>query len=378
MPGAPLAGGVGDRSRLAPALRFAGQPTDTPVMGRNLDWAVALGAALVVLAAPSAARAKDLRAAGPAKIVSVDGPALVTVKTQQRTLKMRLFGIDAPERDECGYSGAVKALKGLLRPKQTMRYEIIRDGVRSFERDAAGRYFGWISRPGQDSVFNSVAHELLDTEWVTGGDQLGLNEAPPEHVFTEMGAGTPSFPRSAQGLWAACGGHTHLPVSSAVPAHAPAPWNVNADGMLESVGPITFPSTLTPEATLTVAEVAAVAPVELGDVGNGRCHVRVPSLELLLYATSLSARHPCGKADVYGAWATGPGKVATTNGLAAGAPHTSAAMRFPRAVRTGTEGERLELSGFDHEWPWRTTAILDEQGLVLGFEAMIRSRGDDD
>src|SRR5690349_15394551 len=85
-------------------------------LGRR--WAaLSAGAALLLFAggAPAAAAApKKPRSWGSATIVSVDGPARLTLKSDRGTFKVRFWGIDTPEPGECGATETTAALRRLV------------------------------------------------------------------------------------------------------------------------------------------------------------------------------------------------------------------------------------------------------------------------
>ncbi len=335
---------------------------------------------LLVLGLAADGRAAPRRA-GAATLVSVDGPARLTVKTKSGKLRIRLFSIDTPQVGECGAPESIAALKKLAkRGKGRFRYELLDGGTRDFERDAEGRYLAFLAPPGQDGFFSGLGQDLVDTEWARNGDALALTQPPITHGDLTVGGAGAGFgsSRTPRGVWALCGGRMHLPASQPVPSHAPATWAITADGVTESIGPLALSPTLSPSTNLTVAQVAALAPVELYDVGGSQCRASVPSLQLVLSAAT-PGKQPCGSAEVFAVVTSGPGAAATTQGVGVGSSASAAKAAFPR-LAGGTDGEDggLRLTGADAlPWAWQTQAGVDERtGTIDGFYTSAGPDGD--
>lgn len=337
------------------------------------------------LAAPGLASAQKLRRSGTATVVSVDGPALLTIKTTKgQKLRMRLFGVDAPAPGECGATESAAALAKLTKgDRGTLRYSLVerRSGV--YERSSDGSLLGSLGpiNRGLDVFFYGLSGELLATEWARSGDTLRPDQAPIAHGETMAGySEEPTGPRPARGLWAACGGRVHLPGGEAPPAHQPAPWTITSNGITTAIGPLLLPATLAPGATLTVAAVAAIAPVELDDFGD-TCQARVPSLEIVLVAATPTAEQPCSRAEVHAIATDGPGSATTTTtGLAIGERADLLPKLFPRVG--GLDGsvcdeDVLALAGPQlRPWAWQTEAEVHyESCVVIGLSTSTAPRG---
>lgn len=329
-------------------------------------------AALSLGAAPSSDAVPKLRTVGEAKVVSVDGPARLTVTTKHGRLRMTLFGVDTPQVGECGATESVRALKRLVRGRKArLRYRLIDLAPGRFERDREGRYVGWLGSDVSSLEFAGLRQALADTGWARGGESVGAGVLNPTHGGWTLAGGlfVASAPRTPVGLWARCGGRAHLPLDAPVPATAPVPWNVTSEGVTESIGPLTLPATLSPGSTLTMRDVSAVVAVEFTAEGNGNCTGHAPGLQLRLFAYA-DARQPCSEADVYAIASSGPGAVATTRGLAAGARAAQARSFFPRVDADGDAAQDggLSLAGSGGAFTaWRTSALVSERGGITGF-----------
>lgn len=218
------------------------RPSNSSARGRGLDPRLAGGllaalAPALAMACAAPAKAAALRRAGAATLVSVDGPARLTVKTKSGRVRIRLYAIDTPQAGECGAAESVAALKTLAtRGKSRFRYELLDRARGGFERDAEGRYLGFLAPPGEDGFFSGLGQDLVATEWAGDGEAIGPAQRVVARDFQVGGAGAGGGPpRSPRGVWATCGGRMHLPAGEPVPAHAPAPWTITADGVTEAI-----------------------------------------------------------------------------------------------------------------------------------------------
>ncbi|MDO9352266.1 MAG: hypothetical protein Q7T55_01135, partial [Solirubrobacteraceae bacterium] len=252
-----------------------------------------------------------------------------------------------------------------------------------FERDAEGRYLGFLSRRGGDGFFDGLGQDLVDTEWARNGEAVGPAQrfTPRDLQVGGVSAGD-GPPRAPRGVWANCGGRMHLPAGQPVPANAPAPWTITADGVTEAIGPLTLSPTLSPSTNLTVAQVAAVAPVEILAVNAYECRAVVPSLQLVLSAATPGTQ-PCGSAEVYGVATSGPGAAPTTRGVGVGSPASAAKGAFPRLATGADEpdpdGAAMQLTGPEPQpWAWQTLASVDSRGTIDGLYTSAAPLGDED
>lgn len=340
-----------------------------PSRARRCAFVAAAVAAGALLPAPGSAA--PIRTYGNATVISVDGPARLTVKSKRGTFKLRLFGVDAPQVGECGADESVAALKRLVQRRKG-RFDYLL--VDRKQRDNEGRLSGVLSQFGDSFVEESLGAKLIAADWARSGVALRVGQGPTPSPQPWLGPVSMEDwgPRPLRGVWAKCGGRMHLPAGEPVPTHAPAPWTITPDGVTEQIGPLALPTTLGPGTAITVASVAQVAPVELTDTGAGFCWVRVPSLQLVLWAATPGPRHPCSAAEVYGIATWGPGVTTTSRGLSTGAPVRAAAALFPRLAAGGAYALRLEqvpLAGLERvPWAWQTIAAVDEDsGKITGF-----------
>lgn len=339
---------------------------------RSARAAVLAAGALSLGAAPSSDARPKLRTAGAAKVVSVDGPARLTVATKHGRLRMTLFGVDTPQLGECGATESVLALKRLVRGRKArLRYRLIDLAPGLYERDREGRYVGWLGSDAASLEFSGLRQALADTGWARGGESVAPGTPNPTHGDWTLAGGLfdATTPRTPIGLWARCGGRAHLPASAPVPESAPATWSVTTDGVTESIGPLPLPATLAPGSTLTMRDVSAVTALEFTAEGSGNCTGHAPGLQLRLFAYP-DARQPCSDADVYAIASSGPGATTTTRGLAAGARAAMARSFFPRveADRDAAEDGGLSLAGTGGAFTaWRTAALVSERGQITGF-----------
>lgn len=335
---------------------------------RATATAVAAGLALTLgcAGAADAAPKQKIRFNGQATVVSVDGPTELTLRAIGGRFKARLEGIDAPKVGECGATEAQAALSAAVdRVRGKFRY------VKAAERpDADGRWPVWVGPRRADLLERSLARDLVRSEWARPYAPVTVSEADGISMSV---ASDDWSPRAAKGLWAACGGMVHLPAGAPVPTHAPATWAITRDGVTEAIGPITLPAKLAPGSTPTVADVTRVAATEIAELSEFGCLVRVPSLEVMLFAAGGKSVASCATAELFAVATTGPGAAPTTvPGVQLGAPASVLTSSFPRMkgidVALST-GDTVGLFGpRPVSWAWQTQAsISDRGGAILGL-----------
>ena len=314
-------------------------------------------------AAPSGAAAAP-KSSGQARIVSVDGPARLTLRAKGGKLKVRLTLIDTPEPGECGAAESTAALERLTQRKGGL----VRYVLWGRKPDAEGRMPALVGPARSDLTERSLARDLVVREWARSAPAVTISEA--DGISLSIG-GDQWGPRPARGVWARCGGHFHLPAAAPVPAHAPAVWNVDDLGVTNAIGPIVLSPELSPTTVLTVAALRQFGAIELSPAGEGLCNARIPSLEISALATTSAEKPSCDTADVYGFSSSGPGVAATSNGLRAGGTPADADARFPRLRDSEDDlvGDELPLSGYTPvPWAWQTVAGMNERtDRIAGF-----------
>lgn len=325
------------------------------------------GIAALGLASSARAAAKPIRSYGNATVVSVDGPARLTLKTGRGRLAIRLYMVDAPEPDECGAAEGTAALKRLTKGRRArVRYV-------TFTRkpDAEGRLSAVVGPRGADLVERSVARDLVATDWARTFPSVSIS--PSDNISLSV-ASERFGPRKPQGLWTRCGGYTHLPASEPAPAHAPVPWTITADGITQAIGPIVPAAAAPPGAPLRVADLARIVRVEVTDPGGPTCWPRIPSLELKVYATvDRKKGESCATGAVEAIVSSGPGYVSTTLGLRVGQTVAEARTLFPRLASVfneqATRDTPLRLAGdVPAATPWQTLAGRRERNAkIVGF-----------
>lgn len=316
-------------------------------------------------AAVAEAGVKRPRTWGDATILSVDGPVQLTVRTRGMRVGLRLAYVDAPAQGECGASEATALLTRLAK----RRGGRVRYVLSSTRPDGDGRFAAFVGGRSADLLERSLAHDLVRSEWARPVGRTTVSEMDNAYLYV---GGEPWGPRAPRGVWARCGGHLHLPATQVVPGHAPATWAVNADGITESVGPLTLDPVLAPGRTLTVDQLAAIAPVELSDHNGESCWARVPSLEIVAMAATPTAQTPCGTADVFAIASTGPGSAQTSRGVGVGASRAAMVGAFPRLAASWRREDRyldlLPLHGrAAGPWAWQTLAAVNDDGKVTSF-----------
>lgn len=331
----------------------------TSVVGAACAFVAIAGAAPAIAAPPQE---------GTAKVMSVDGPARVTVKTttkktKPRTIKLRLLGIDTPQVGECGATESVAELERLVArgKKKGFRYELAEREDGSHSKDPDGRWRGWLSAPRVHWSEGSLTDGLIAANWAREGEAAAPDAALVQTSdFASSGPRDDSVaPGAPRGVWAKCGGRVYLPANAPVVASEPAPWTISADGVTESIGPIALSPTMTPATSLTPNKVAAVAPVEIVTLDAQSCVVYVPTLQLRLRTGIAPRRGGCGAADVYEIESMG--RATTTRGVGIGSTRDAMEAAFPRAA-TDEDGEGiLFLTGLTPVlWAWQTIGWLSD------------------
>lgn len=301
------------------------------------------------------------RSHADATVVSVDGPGVLTLRTVTGRLKVRLDMIDTPQAGECGAPKSEASLEQLTQGRRKR----VRYVLWSRRPDAGGRYPALVGPRHASLLDHSLARDLVRREWARVTEPRKINDGLTFSPANEAFAARPQ-----RGVWAICGGLMHLAAGDAVPAHAPAPWNIDADGVTESIGPIELPAELAPDRSLTVKDVAALARVESTPAHGSTCRARVPSLELLLLASPVGTT--CG-GEIYAVVSSGPGAAASTLGLRVGQPARAAPPLF-RNLAGATPDQldslgQIPLSGLTPKpWAWQTLAAVDPASRsIVGF-----------
>ena len=106
---------------LAPAAP-SGEPTDTPIVSPSTEPSTRIAA----------------ESTGVAVVRVVDGDTIVVAIGGSRGTKVRLIGIDTPERDECFYRAATERMRALVDGK---RVQLVRDVS---ETDRYGRLLRYV------------------------------------------------------------------------------------------------------------------------------------------------------------------------------------------------------------------------------------------
>jgi hypothetical protein len=221
----------------------------------------------------------------------------------------------------------------------------------------------------------SYGAALVGSGWARTGLAVGLGQ-PVSQLDAPVDAEIQGDPargiRASRGVWLTCAGRMHLPGGQPAPATSPATWSIDANGITHAIGPLTLSPTLTPESALTIAGVAAVAPVELV-LDDGACVANVPSLQLMVLSQADDAgRVPCGATDVSAIYSSGPGIARTDRGLKTGDAAAMIKNFYPRVAPLPydqDDADFLPLAGSAvlPLWAWTSTAALDEDLKVDGF-----------
>lgn len=157
-----------------------------------------------------------------------------------------------------------------------------------------------------------------------------------------------------------------------MPAHAPAPWTITADGVTEAVGPLALPATLAPGTVPTVADVEKLTAVEKVGHLNGACLVRVPGWQLMLWTAGLAGGATCSGGEIFAVASTGPGAATAGRGVQVGQLLSAAQPLFPRVPKPREEfggDDTVALSGpTPVPWAWQTLVNINPRtGKMLGF-----------
>lgn len=325
----------------------------------GLVWAVAAAA---MAASGPCAKAAALKPWGEARVVSVDGPDLLTIKIGRRTLPARLFAVDAPQPGECGSAETTAALRGFVR-RAPQRYSYVLldlfDG--RFGRDANGRWLVTMNYEVRRRD-RELGADLVRADWARRGEPATLVSGTAAEGDLPYQGSEQDLPRPRRGLWAICGGRTHLPLAAAVPPTTAAPWDIDASGITRAIGPLAFSPALTPAATLTIRQFSERVPVDL-TWREGGCEAYAPSLQI--YARAWSSAERCGDAWITSIRSSGPDGTAATRGSVVGGPATALPALFPLAARDPKVPNSWLLSGNGkRQWGWQTDASIDRAGRV--------------
>lgn len=307
---------------------------------------------------PAQAATKQPRFAADATVVSVDGPGELTLRTKGGRFPMRLALLDVPHAGECGAPQSTEALRRLTGGRRArVRYVL---GAKRPDPD--GRYPAFIGPRKADLTERSLAQDLLTREWARTGATVEVSEA--DNIWLSAGS-EPTGPRPARGLWAACGGATHLPATETPPPHAPATWTITPDGLTTAIGPITLPAVLAPGTLPTVAALRQHLRVETSPVDERVCRARIASLELTTWTNTMGPA-TCDDGEIFAFSTSGPGAAQTTSGLRVGGPSSDAPKLFPRVAASqrgdADLGRQISLVGdTPTTWAWATQAIANDR-----------------
>ncbi len=341
-------------------------PPSSIARRRAASFGVVAALVVATTGSPSASAApKKPRSYGTAAIVSIDGPGRLTLRAKRGTFKARLGGIDTPEPGECGADESTAALKRLAQRKRKRGrlYYMLWESRRT---DAEDRYSVIVGQEGDDSIAQSLGAQLVSAEWASAHAPITVSEGDDLSMSVGYNRWTA---RPLRGLWARCGGYVHLPASAAVPPHAAASWSISADGVTEAIGGFSLSPSLAPGATPTVADFARVARIEPGELTDNACIVRVPSMELSLWATR-SGEADCSSSEVFAIATTGPSAVTANRGLRVGTPVNELKTLFPRLASTWpeyrSERDPVPLAGESGvPWAWQTLGGVEPKTQTL-------------
>lgn len=303
-----------------------------------------------------------------AKVVSVDGPGLLTVKQGRRTLALRLLGIDSPRaasptsgaRAVCGAAQATDALARMVAGRGVYLVRTYAVGAdprrpksRQAVRDASGRLVANVAVLGKrrrGSAVLTLSGRLVRGGWARLGMPTSGTDSPIRgglDALFQAAALAEEWPQSGpdgdgsltnQGLWRLCGGRFHLPGGAPVPAFDPAPWAIDPDGVLNAIGGL--PLRPAPQQPMPLAKVLEAFPGgELVTSGYG-CMLWLPERGLSVFAFNLDAlinedRPPttldCESYPVVSAQTAGAGGVPTVAGGLTGGPASAFTAAYPQA-----------------------------------------------
>jgi endonuclease YncB( thermonuclease family) len=388
----PAATGAGLRFRASRADHWAMSATWWDPRGRAAN-AIALSATIGLLAAAPAHARAALPESGDGRVISVDGPGRVTLKTAGKRVRMRIGGLDMPEpartgaAPECGAGEATAALKAMVAGKR-LRYDLVpssRKGGPRFAVDPDRRSLVSLAMQPTATNSKSVAAALVRKGWARYGVPVGLTqqnstaaETPTTYEEYAAAATNSSIIRGAPaGIWTICGGRIHLPGGQPVPPTQPTPWSVDADGILHSIGGIELSPDLSPGAVLTPAKLQAlVGGVEVTLVEEG-CAVYVPAYRVA-FSVAASFQSVCGDQPVQGVLTYGPGAITLDRGLKSSDAPGRIPTLFPRTAGQkglGNNYSAIPLSGpHPYPWAWQTAVQLDGHRRIAQFVATAASR----
>lgn len=330
---------------------------------------------------PSKKKPKAKRLPGP-KILSVDGPAHITVREAGKTVKLRLAGIDSPRAAEgttaaeCGAAEATAALRVYVKraAKKQLSINYLPSGNSKPVRGADGRVLAAVDYRSRKTS-GSLGDDLVLGGWA----RLGVPQTAtdPEKVMadtiSDLSNDDAEFGVALRrrGVWAKCGGFMHLPAGQPAPAYNPAIWSIDANGITRSLGGVPLSPVMTPEETLTFERAAEqFGPLDVTIVDDG-CTALSPTRHLLFYAFVGENEAPadCGKLPVFMIASMGPETVATDSGVKTGMRMDDVRPLMPILTKervSDADGPvSLAPDGF-YPWAW-TSGIQVDREQVYGF-----------
>jgi micrococcal nuclease len=168
--------------------------------------------ALVLVAAASSAEARDSTPQGRfvlrgAVTTVVDGDTIGVQLESGRTERVRLIGIDTPERDECFFSQASARTRALALGQRV----VLRGDATQDTRDRYGRLLAYVDVRGATDLGRALVR--------SGHAEVYVYERPFSRVAAYRAAET-AAKAAATGLWSGC---------AASPPPAPSPPSVRCD-----------------------------------------------------------------------------------------------------------------------------------------------------
>lgn len=352
-------------------------------MNPFVRWAVAVAAAVACAPAESAVGAA--RQAGSvsgykaAVITSVDGPRELTLRTRAGgRMQVRLASVDAPRVGECGALETTTALRSLAKRFGGRVWVQVALNGRARAKGGDGRLLASVQyrprSPDKDPRYgSSLAQRLLDLGWAQYGVAAG---SPAMEGAAAAALGDASIDSIAgraerRGVWSVCGGWFHRPAGPQ-PAAVPASWSIDQHGLTTAIGPLRLPTTLAPDAVLTIARVRdAFGALEMTEDPTG-CSGGNPDAQVGVIAAGDTRATPCDELPVFGLYSYGPKPVSADRGVRTGMPMRALQGLFdsvtPARVGRLRAGEYLRLGpGGYVPWAWQTMARFDDAGKVAGF-----------